>query len=109
MTHPDDRELEETLRQLPTAGPPPALRDRILRAAERSLPAGPRPRRLALALCCLALVAVDLAVDGFYSARISRLTGNGQRLAASPTAGLLASFHQRDEMLLALLDREGMK
>ena len=101
-----DRELEGTLRSLPTNPPPEALRQRVLTAAEKLH----RPRanwrlRLALAVGLLALLLLDLGVDRVQSVRLARLVGDG-RLIAPASKGSLLAFRQRDRELFALLRGE---
>ncbi len=82
MMNDENRELEERLRALPTAGPPAALKEEILRRAAQTA----RPRRktgLAFALCILGLLVLDIGVDKVQSARIARLTGRDQPVIAS--------------------------
>jgi len=104
MSECEDRELEEALRALPTAGPREALRERILRAAEDSR----RPRSswrsgLAFALCLLGLVALDVGIVRVQSARLSRVIGDGRQItAASRNGDVVIAFRQRNELLIAL-------
>jgi len=97
----EDRELEDRLRALPTAGPPAALRERILTGATRR----PRRRSLAFALCLLGLLALDLGVQQVQSARISRLIGGGSSSVAAGPNDLAAVMQQR--AMIARLLRNG--
>jgi hypothetical protein len=101
----EDRELEDRLRALPTAGPPAALRERILTTAAR----GPRQSawrlRLALALGLLGLLALDVGVQQVQSARISRLIGGGSSSVAAGPNDLAAVMQQR--AMIARLLRNG--
>jgi len=105
-----DRELEQTLRSLPTLAPPAEARDRMLRAAA-AMPDRRRgvtwKRGLAYALCLLALLALDIGVDRAQSARLSRLVGDGQLMPASPQAGraMVAALRERKALVSSLVDR----
>jgi hypothetical protein len=106
MKH-EDYEVEERLRSLPTAGPPPALRERVLRAAAQS------PRKsttwklgLAYALCLLALLALDIGIDRVQSARLARLVDGRQAITAPAPGSALAYFRERRAMLLAMAEGE---
>jgi ferric-dicitrate binding protein FerR (iron transport regulator) len=110
MIHHEDRELEQRLRSLPTAGPPAETRERILRAAARSMRRRPTWKLgLAYALCLLGLLALDIGIDHAQSARLSRLIGDG-RQAASATGSVrfpLAAFRERQALLLVMMEGEG--
>jgi len=110
MIHHEDRELEQTLRSLPTAAPPAEARERILRAAARSTKKRATWKLgLAYALCLLGLLALDMGIDHAQSARLSRLIGDG-RHAAGATGSVrlpLGAFRERQAMLLAMMEGEG--
>lgn len=108
----EDRELEDRLRSLPTAGPPAALRERILTGATSRTPRRPAWRlRLALALGLLGLLALDIGVQQVQSARIARLTGGDRPVAVGPasTADSLQAFVRQRQMLAKLLRPEEMR
>jgi hypothetical protein len=103
MHQPGDHEVEETLRSLPTAGPPPHLRERVLRAAAKSR--GPRAAwklGLAYALCLLALLALDIGIDRAQSARLARLVDGRQAITAPAPGAALAYVRDRNAMLMAM-------
>jgi len=105
MNH-EDHELEQLLRSLPTAGPPPEARERILRAAARLPKKHPTWKLgLAYALCLLGLLALDIGIDSVQSARLSRLVGDGRQASASVPLPL-ATFRAREAMMLAMLEGE---
>jgi len=105
VNHHEDHDLEETLRSLPTAGPPPALRERVLGAA--ALSPGKRTTwklGLAYALCLLALLALDIGIDRAQSARLARLVDGRQAITAPAPGAALAYVRERNAMLLAMGD-----
>jgi len=107
VNHHEDHDLEETLRSLPTAGPPPALRDRVLGAA--ALSPGKRTAwklGLAYALCLLALLALDVGIDRAQSARLARLVDGRQAITAPAPGSALAYLREREAMLLAMAEGE---
>jgi len=106
-TH-EDHELEERLRTLPTALPPEALRAQILQAAQRRRVPAVR-WGLAYAIGLIAIIAVDLGIDHFQSARLSRLMGDGRtQITAQPSEAVLAALRERQAMMSALLERRPM-
>jgi len=103
----EDRELEATLRSLPTAGPSVAVREWVLRTAgaRRARLGWTRPLAWALGLSCL--LALDLGLDRAQSERLSRLVGDGRQATAAPMVPLaLTALRQREAMLLAMLDQK---
>ncbi len=80
----DDRRMEERLREVPLAEPPPELRERILRAAAE------RPRRSrwaaraqwALAAAAALLIAANLVFAHVHQARMADLMGGSQAAIA---------------------------
>ena len=105
MNHHEDRDLEETLRSLPTAGPPPALRERVLCAAARSPMQGTTWRLgLTYALCLLALLALDIGIDRAQSARLARLVDGRQAITAPAAGSALAYLRERNAMMLAMAE-----
>ncbi|MFP4250240.1 MAG: hypothetical protein ACLFU7_11315 [Armatimonadota bacterium] len=83
----DDRRIEERLREVPLAEPPPELRGRIMReAAER--PGRSRwGARLqwALAAAAALLIAANLVFAHVHESRMTELTGGSQAAIAERT------------------------
>jgi hypothetical protein len=106
----DHSELEQRLRALPTAAPPEAVRERVLRAAAARATRRTWARPLTYALCLLGLIALDLGIDRAQSARLARLTGDVGISAASgeASADALVAFRQRQEILAAMPEQEDM-
>ncbi|HUT73741.1 MAG TPA: hypothetical protein VM221_02755 [Armatimonadota bacterium] len=110
MINHEEQEFEARLRALPTAAPPEAVRERVLRAAAARATRRTWARPLAYALCLLGLIALDLGIDRAQSARLARLTGNVGISAASgeASADALAAFRQRQAILAAMPEQEDM-
>jgi len=80
----DDRRMEERLREVPLADPPPELRERILRAAAQRTRRSRWGARLqwALAAAAALLIAANLVFAHVHEARMAALTGGSQAAIA---------------------------
>ncbi|MFW6155751.1 MAG: hypothetical protein ACOC7J_00415 [Armatimonadota bacterium] len=83
----DDRRIEERLREVPLAEPPPELRGRIMReAAERTQRSRWSTRlQWALAAAAALLIAANLVFAHVHEARMAELTGGSQAAIAQRT------------------------
>lgn len=107
----DDRRIEERLREVPLAEPPPELRERILRAAAE------RPRRSrwaaaraqwALAAAAALLIAANLVFAHVHEARMAALMGGSQGAVAqhaSPAdaAAYAQAIQERERLMSEML------
>jgi hypothetical protein len=83
----DDRRIEERLREVPLAEPPPELRGRIMReAAERARRSRWAGRvQWTLAAAAALLIAANLVFAHVHEARMAELTGGSQAAIAERT------------------------
>jgi hypothetical protein len=97
---------EEKLRALPTTPPPAEMRARIFARLPRRKPVWNRP--LAYALCLLFLLAVNLGLQHFQEARLTRLIGDGtaSRMASKPNPEMLLAYLQDRNQLQNIYSEE---
>ena len=80
----DDRRMEERLREVPLAEPPPVLRGRIMREAVQRTRRSRWSARLqwTLAAAAALLIAANLVFAHMHEARMAELTGGSQAAIA---------------------------
>ena len=106
----DDRRMEERLREVPLAEPPPELRARVMREAAQ------RPRRSrwaaraqwALAAAAALLIAANLVFAHVHDARMAELMGGSQAAIAkhaSPAdaAAYAQAVQERERLMSEML------
>ncbi|MGI5818802.1 MAG: hypothetical protein ACOX9R_11970 [Armatimonadota bacterium] len=83
----DDRRMEERLREVPLAEPPPELRGRIMREAAARTRRSRWTARLqwALAAAAALLIAANLVFAHVHDARMAELMGGSQAAVAERT------------------------
>jgi len=105
----DDRRMEERLREVPLAEPPPEVRGRIMREAVQRTRRSRWSARLqwALAAAATLLIAANLAFAHVHEARITELMGGSQAAIAERTQidaeAYAQAIHERERLMSEML------